>query len=237
MVLMSMAMAQSQTQAGVPVSPSISRTSPNGFDEYGDGTKPDTGKSACVTTFRLTHTAEGDIVSPVLSSCFRRQKLTQGRPGMKIFGKSLSEYAKFESGFLILVLVVGLARLILSLAGVPNAKVKFLSITIAFLLGALYYSIKTFTSGFGSYKQLLPLMTLPVILGNLIIISGIILAIFTNKDNIFSAPEYANHVDGKSWGHVGGHVVVMFIVPLILWVLGAWFMFIGKKMYRGPRPA
>ena len=156
---------------------------------------------------------------------------------MQFFGKSLSEYVKFESGFLILVLVVGLARLILSLAGVPNAKVKFLSITVVFLLGTLYYSIKTFKSGFGSYKQLLPILALPVILGNIIIISGIVLAIFTHKDNIFSSPEYANHVDGKSWGHVGGHVLVMLIVPLILWMIGCWFMFIGKKMDRGPRPA
>jgi hypothetical protein len=35
---------------------------------------------------------------------------------MKIFGKSLSEYVSFEKGFLILILVVGFARLGLSLA-------------------------------------------------------------------------------------------------------------------------
>jgi len=156
---------------------------------------------------------------------------------MKIFGKDLSEYVKFETGFLVLVLVVGLARLILSLAGVPNANVKFLSITIVFLLGTLYYSIKIFTSGFGSYKQILPVVALPVILGNIIIIAGIVLAIFTHKDNIFSSPEYANHVDGKSWGHVGGHVIATIVVPLILWAIGCWFMFIGKKMDRGRRPA
>lgn len=53
---------------------------------------------------------------------------------MKIFGKCLSEYVSFEKGFLILVLVVGLARLGLSMAGVPNASVKFVSLSVLLLL-------------------------------------------------------------------------------------------------------
>ena len=72
---------------------------------------------------------------------------------IKIFGKSLSDYVKFEGGFLILVLVVGPARLIVSLLGVPNSKAKFLSLTVVFLLGMLYYSVRVHTSGFGSYKK------------------------------------------------------------------------------------
>jgi hypothetical protein len=155
---------------------------------------------------------------------------------MKIFGKSLSDYVKFESGFLILVLVVGLARLILSLTGVPNSTTKFLSITVVFLLGLLYYSVRVYTSGFGSYKQLLPVLALPVILGSGIVITGIVIAILTAKDNIFSSPEYSpGKVDGKNWGHVGGHVVAMFILPLILWAVGSLIMFVTKKI-RGPRP-
>jgi hypothetical protein len=60
---------------------------------------------------------------------------------MKIFGKSLSEYLSFEKGFLILILVVGSARLGLSLAGVPSAAVKFVSLTVL-LLGLIYYSVR-----------------------------------------------------------------------------------------------
>ena len=48
---------------------------------------------------------------------------------MKSFGKGFSEYLSFEEGFLILVLVVGLARLGLSLVGVPTTTVKFVSLT------------------------------------------------------------------------------------------------------------
>jgi hypothetical protein len=153
---------------------------------------------------------------------------------MKIFGKSLSDYVSFGRGFLILVLVVGLARLILSLVGVPNSKAKFLSITIVFLLGMVYYSVTVYTSGFGSYKQLLPVLALPVILGNCIIIAGIVIAILTTKDNIFSAPEFSpGRVDGKNWGHVVGHVVATFILPLVLWAVGSLIMLVTKKLSGG----
>ena len=42
-----------------------------------------------------------------------------------IFGKPLSEYVRFERVFLILIVVVGLARLVASLAGMPNTTVRF----------------------------------------------------------------------------------------------------------------
>jgi hypothetical protein len=157
---------------------------------------------------------------------------------MKIFGKSVSEYVGFEKIFLILVFVVGVARLGLSLAGVPNATVKFLSLTVVFLLGMLYYSVRTYTSGFGSYKQLLPLYALQVIVGNCIVITGIIISIVTSKDNIFSAPEFSpGKVDGKNWGHVGGHVVVTFILPLIMWAIGSLIMLVTKKVSGSPNQA
>ena len=79
---------------------------------------------------------------------------------MRIFGKSLSDYVSFEKGFLILVVVVGLARLALSLLGVPNSTAKFVSLTVLLLLGMVYYSVRVHTSGFGSYKQLLPVLAL-----------------------------------------------------------------------------
>lgn len=157
---------------------------------------------------------------------------------MQIFGKSLSDYVRFERGFLILVLVVGMARLIASLLGVPNATVKFLSITVVFLLGLVYYSIRVHTSGFGGYKQLLPIFALPVIVGNSIIIAGIVISILTSKDNIFSAPEFSpGKVDGKNWGHVGGHVVATIVLPLILWALGSLIMLVTKKLTGSRQPS
>jgi len=152
---------------------------------------------------------------------------------MRIFGKSLSDYVRFERGFLILVLVVGLARLTASLLGVPNSTAKFLSLTVLFLLAMLFYSVRVYTSGFGSYKQLLPVLALPVILGTCIIIFGIVLAILTQKDNIFSSPEFSGGVDGKTWGHVGGHALAMVIFPVVLWGLGSLIMLVTKKVAGG----
>src|SRR6516164_1217837 len=140
-----------------------------------------------------------------------REGKPRRRVTMKIFGKSLSEYVSFEKGFLVLILVVGFARLGLSLAGVPNATVKFVSLTVLLLLGLIYYSVRVHTSGFGSYKQLLPVLALAVILDNLIVVSGIMLAMGTGKDNIFSAPEYSGGGNGKTWGHVSGHLIAMVV--------------------------
>ena len=155
---------------------------------------------------------------------------------MKIFGKSLSEYVSFEKVFLVLILVVGFARLGLSLAGVPNATVKFVSLTVLLLLGLIYYSVRVHTSGFGSYKQLLPVLALMVILDNLIVVSGILLAMGTGKDNIFSAPEYSGGGNGKTWGHVSGHLIAMVVGPLVLWGIGSLIMLLTKKVTGGRQP-
>jgi len=155
---------------------------------------------------------------------------------MKIFGKSLSEYVSFEKWFLVLILAVGLARLALPFFGVPASIDKFFSLTVLFLLGMIFYSITVHTSGFGSYKQLLPVIALPVILGNCIIVGSIVLAILTNRDNIFSIPEFSpGHVDGKTWGHAGAHAVAAIVLSIVLWGLGCLLMLATKKLAGGEK--
>jgi hypothetical protein len=75
-----------------------------------------------------------------------------------MFGKRLSQYLGFQKVWLALIAAVGLARLGLSLAGLPDSTVTFLSITVAGWAAALYYGVAVHTRGFGSFKQLLPLM-------------------------------------------------------------------------------
>jgi hypothetical protein len=153
---------------------------------------------------------------------------------MKIFGKDISEYVKFEAGFLILILVVGLARLILSVLGVPNSAVKFLSLTVLLLIGMLYYSVRVYTTGFGSYKQLLPVIALQSIVAEGLVIAAIIVAMLSGHDNIYSSPEFSpGKVSGRTWGHVGGHLMAMVFVPLVLWLLGSLVMFVTKKLTSG----
>lgn len=150
---------------------------------------------------------------------------------MKIFGKSFSEYVGFQKIILWLIVIVGLARLALSLAGVPNSSAKWLSVSIVMLLGVVYVAIKVHTSGFGSYKHLLPLIWIQTVLAQLIVAGGIVLAILTHKDNIFSAPEYSGGGDGKNWGHVGAHLVIgLIIAPLVGWIIGSLILLITKKV-------
>ena len=152
---------------------------------------------------------------------------------MTIFGKSLSEYIAFAKVFLLLIAIVGVARLGLSLAGVENSKVKWLSISIVTLVGLVYYSIRVHTSGFGSYKQLLVLIVIQSVLAQAIIVAGILIAIFTGRDNIFSAPEYSGNADGKTWAHAGAHLIFGVILgSLIAWLIGCVIMFVTKKAVR-----
>lgn len=149
---------------------------------------------------------------------------------MTVFGKPLSEYVAFAKVILLLIVIVGVARLALSLGGVENATVKWLSISIVMLVGLVYYSIRVHTSGFGSYKQLLVLIVIQSVVAQAIIIAGIVIAIFTGRDNIFSAPEYSGGGDGKTWLHAGAHLVFGVIVgSLLAWLVGSVIMFVTKK--------
>jgi hypothetical protein len=147
-----------------------------------------------------------------------------------MFGKSLSEYVSFEKWILVFIVAVALGRLVLSLAGLPNASVKWLSVSVALLLGILAVGARAGTAGF-AYKQLLPLVAIQSIVSQLIVIVAIVLAIQTGADNIYSAPEYSGNVDGKNWGHVLGHTIVGLVVaPLIGWLLASGAMFVAKKL-------
>lgn len=155
---------------------------------------------------------------------------------MSFFGKRLSEYFALAKPFLFLILVVGIARLALSLSGVSNSAVKWFSVNAVAWIGIVYYSIKAHTSGFGSYKQLLPVFFLQSLTAQIVIVPAIILAIFTGVDNIYSAPEYSFGGDGKTWMHVAAHLFIGTTVgALVSWVAGCSIMFITKKLGRGAK--
>jgi len=152
---------------------------------------------------------------------------------MKIFGKSMAEYVAFSKLFLVLIVGVGVVRLALSLGGVPNSTGKWASVTVALLIGVLYYSIRVHTSGFGSYKQLLPTLWILCTTSQVFIAAAIALAILTGKGNIFTAPEYSGGGDGKNWIHVGAHLLLgAIIAPLVSWLLGSLILFVTKKVVR-----
>jgi hypothetical protein len=160
---------------------------------------------------------------------------------MQIFGKPLSEYVAFSKLFLGLIFVVGIVRLALSLAGVPNSTAKWVSITGLIWIGVLYFSIRVHTSGFGSYKQLLPIFVLQGLVAQVIIVPAIMLAIWTGTDNIYSAPDYSGarvgqflfgaNYHGKTWFHAGAHLLLgTTIAPLVGWLVGSLIMLTTRKL-------
>jgi hypothetical protein len=152
----------------------------------------------------------------------------------KIFGKRLSEYLRFQKVFLVLIAVVGSARLGLSLAGLPDSTVKWFSLTAVAAAGFVYYGVAVHTSGFGGYKQLLPLVMIQNVLDNSIVIVGIALSI-VGLPNIFAAPEYGGPAVQAPWRHILGHVVGgMGIFSVVGWGVASLVMLIMKKLARRP---
>ena len=148
-----------------------------------------------------------------------------------MFGKSVAQYLSFQKAVLALIVLAWAVRLALSLAGVPNASAKWVSVTVVLLIGVLYYGVAVHTKGFGSYKQLYPLMLFQSILGEGLVALAIVLAILTSRDNIYTAPEYSGGGDGKNWGHVGAHLLVAFVIlPLLSWGIGSLVMLVTRKV-------
>jgi hypothetical protein len=158
---------------------------------------------------------------------------------MRIFGKTLGDYLRFAAGVVALVVVVGVARLALDLEGVPVSTVRFVSVTTAALLGVVYLAVRTHTSGFGSYRQLLPLMV--ITLGSASWVSGaaVVLAIASGTDNIYSIPEYSGGQDGKTFFHAFAHFFIApFVAGLVAWGLASIVMLLTKAVTRaeGAKP-
>src|SRR5262245_13623684 len=141
---------------------------------------------------------------------------------MQIFGKPFAEYVRFCRVFLIVIAVTGVTRLVLSLAGAPNATVKWFSMTAIAWIAVLYFAIRVHTSGFGTYRHLLPIFAILNLTDQVIAITGILIAILTGTNNIFSAPEYAFGADGKTWFHLGAHAFIGTIARTLIPWIAAW---------------
>lgn len=153
-----------------------------------------------------------------------------------MFGKTVAQYLGFQKIVLALIVLVFLVRLALSLGGAPNATAKWVSVTVVLLVGVVYYGVAVHTRGFGSYKQLLPLLFFQSLLGEGLVALAIVLAIFTGTDNIYTAPEYSGGGDGKNWLHVVAHLVIGAIVlPLVSWGISSLVLLVTKKV--APRSA
>jgi hypothetical protein len=153
---------------------------------------------------------------------------------MTVFGKRPSEYIEFSRVFLVLILLVGILRLALSLGGAPNSTVRWFTMTGVAWIGIFYLSVRVHTSGFGSYKHLLGVLVPLNLAAQVIAIVGIVIAMVTGTDNIFSAPEYAFGSDGKTWAHLAAHLFIgTTLGSLVPWAFGSLVMFVAKKLTSG----
>ncbi len=153
-----------------------------------------------------------------------------------MFGKRLSEYVAFQKAFLILIAIAGTTRLGLSLARVPDGTAKWFSMTAVAVAGIFYYGAAVFTSGFGGYKQILPLLVIQNVLANSITIVGIALTI-AGFPNIFGAIEYSGpFYQRHQWAHILGHVIGgMGVFSIVGWGVASLVLLITKKL--APRAA
>jgi hypothetical protein len=155
---------------------------------------------------------------------------------MTIFGKPLTAYISFALPFLILVPLTGIIRLGLSLQGMPNETVRWISMTVVGLIGVVYFAIRVHTTGFGSYKQLLVLVTLQNLTSQVISIAGILLSIVTGAGNIYSAPEFS-FGGVNPWIHLAMHVFVGTTAgSLFPWGIGSLVLLITRSVAK-PVPA
>ena len=152
---------------------------------------------------------------------------------MRVMGKQVSSYLDFQKTFLAAGAAVGFARLALSLAGFSNATVAWLSMSVVALATTIYYGVAVHTRGFGSYKQLLPLVFFQVALTHAIAVLGILIAI-AGLPNVFAAPEFSGPVpDPNPWHHVLAHVTIGMAVPtLLLWGVSSLVLVVTKKVAR-----
>jgi hypothetical protein len=152
-----------------------------------------------------------------------------------MFGKTVTQYLGFQKVVLVLIVLAFLARLTLSMAGAPNSVAKWISVTVVLLVGVVYYGVAVHTSGFGSYKQLYPLLLFQSLLGEGLVAVAIAFAILSGADNIYTAPEYSGGGDGKNWLHVLAHLVIAAVVlPLVSWGIGSLVMLVTKKVAHRP---
>ena len=148
---------------------------------------------------------------------------------MSVFGKSLSEYIKFQKIFLIVTVAVGLIRLGMSMAGVPNSIATYFSMTAVSLVGIVYYAIAVHTKGFGSYMQVFILVAIQSTLANVIVSLGIAITAVTGVINIFSTPEFSGAA--APWPHAASHLLLgPTVIALVYWIISVPLMFVTKKV-------
>lgn len=122
--------------------------------------------------------------------------------------------------FIAAILVVGIVRFALTLAGLPNTVVRFASMTAVIMAGTLYFGLTSKT-----HKERLKMAYCLVIPYMIVEVGALGLIWATGRTNIFHAPEYSFGlgIAGHTLGHLVGGLtwepITVFLLMEILWGL------------------
>ncbi len=151
---------------------------------------------------------------------------------MPIFGKSFREYAQFARVALVLVVIVGVARAGLSMAGAPDDFTRWFSMTALTLAAAMYFGARVHTTGFGGYPQLLVLIVLANLLAGVVTALAIMLTPLTGIETIFTGPSAASE-DVDHIAHAVSHLLFNPTVAAVMfWIPGALVLFVTKRVVK-----
>ncbi len=148
-----------------------------------------------------------------------------------MFGKSIADYLRFQQVILFTIALVGLLRLGLSLSGVPDPSVAWLSMTVVTLAATLYYGVAVHTHRFGGYRQILLLVFFQMVVQQAVAVIGIMAAI-AGFPNVYAAPEYSRGVTNQ-WLHALAHLTIGIGAPtLLMWGVGSLVLAVTRRLAR-----
>jgi hypothetical protein len=125
-------------------------------------------------------------------------------------------------GFIAAILGVGLLRFVLTVAGLPNSTVKYVSMTAVILVGALVFAVTTKTHKdrlYASYFLILPYMVVEVL--------ALGYTWLTGQQTIFHAEEYSlgfgimQHTLGHLVGGLTWEPLTLFLFMEVIWLVYA----------------
>ena len=123
-------------------------------------------------------------------------------------------------GFLVLILLVGILRFVLTVTGLPDGIVKFVSMTVVMMIATIYFAVVTET-----HKERLKAAFLIVLPYMVIEVAALGYTWFTGHQTIFHAQEYSfgTPISYHFIGHlVGGFTwepLSIFLVMEIIWLI------------------
>jgi hypothetical protein len=143
----------------------------------------------------------------------------------------MSEGVVFRRAALAVLAGVGLARLGLSLAGMPDAVVRWLSMNAVAWLAALAYGAVVRRSA-GGYRRLLPFAFFQALVFHAIAVAGILLTL-AGLPNIYAAPGYSGPASQNEWLHAAAHLTIgMLAATLLWWGAASVSLLVGRKLAR-----